>query len=136
MTNTSTFEVTISLRECVELDGEGGPITAQGAEALETFAAVLEAYGLDVSAEYTTSGKRAKISIRHPEAHQAKRLRSRGGGRRAKAKPSDSPVHGMDSAETLEWLEGHSVAEGMKALGCSKRTYYRRLEALRSKGHK
>ena len=122
MENTRTFEVTLNVRECVEREGE--ITTASGAEALQMFAEVLRAYGLDVSANYSSSGKRASVSIRHPEAHQAIRLRKRGG-----RKPEPKDYKGV----TLDWLESHSIEEGMHALGdVSRRTYYRRIGELRA----
>lgn len=126
MENAREFEVTLRVAECEERSAtDPFASKAHGREALETFAAVLRAYGMDVSAEYTASGKQAKLTVGHPETHKAERIRNRNPyGRPKRAKD----YHGA----TLEWLESHSVEEGMHALGdVSRRTYYRRLEELR-----
>ena len=133
MENTHTFEVTLNVKECAEHYGDGGEHAKYGAEALETFTRVLEQYGLEVSTEYVPSGKRAKISIRHPSAWNAKKLRNRNGGRSRIPKPVNSPALGLEGKDLLEWLEEHTIQEGMEALGCSRRTYFRRLKELRSR---
>ena len=126
MENTRTFEATLSLRECVELE-EGEVLRETGAAALEVLAETLRAYGMAVEVSATSNS--AKIRICHPEAHEAKRLRNRGGGRPRKS-------HDYKGV-TLDWLESHSVDEGMHALGdVSRRTYYRRLEELRAKANR
>ena len=126
MENTRTFEATLNLRECVELE-EGEVLRETGAAALEVFAETLRAYGMAVEVNATRSS--ATIRICHPEAHEAKKLRNRGGGRPRKS----HDYRGV----TLAWLESHSVDEGMHALGdVSRRTYYRRLGELRAKGGK
>ena len=126
MENTRVFESTLSLRECVELD-ENGMLTETGAAALEVLAETLRAYGMAV--EVSTTRSSATIRICHPEPHEAKKLRNRGGGRPRKS-------HDYKGI-TLDWLASHSVDEGMHALGdVSRRTYYRRLEELRAKGGK
>ena len=133
MENDYTFEVTLSVKECVERYGDGGEHAKHGAEALDMFARVLERYGMEVSTDYVPSGKRAKISIRHPSAWNAEKLRNRNGGRLRMPKPTDSPALGLDGKDLLEWLEEHTTQEGMEALGCSRRTYFRRLKELRSR---
>ena len=126
MENTRTFEATLSLRECVELS-ENGMVTEREAEALEVLASTLRAYGMAVEVSATSNS--AKIRICHPEAHEAKRLRNRGGGRPRKSRDYNG--------HTLEWFEAHSPEEGMHALGdVSRRTYYRRLEELRAKANR
>lgn len=126
MENARTFEASVNLRECVELD-ENEVLTETGAEALEVLASTLRAYGMTV--EVSTTRSSAKIRICHPEPHEAARLRNRGGGRPRKSRD----YRGV----TLAWLESHSVDEGMHALGdVSRRTYYRRLEELRAKSGK
>jgi hypothetical protein len=127
MENTHEFELTLSVRECAEHYGEFGTTSVYGAEALEMFSKALEAYGLEVTTSYTSSGKRATLTVRHPEASEAKRVRNRN--------PQGRPKRARDyHGVTLEWLESHSVEDGMKALGVSRRTYYRRLEELREGG--
>jgi hypothetical protein len=130
MENAREFEVTLRVGECV-----GRSVTdefasrSHGREALEAFADVLRAYGMDVSTEYTTSGKQAKLTVRHPEAFKAESARNRN----PSGRPRKPRVYGV----TLEWLCTHSVEEGMQALGgVSRRTYYRRLAELREKAHK
>lgn len=129
MENTREFEVTLRVGECAERETSDVFARSQtGSEALETFAQVLRAYGMDVSTEYTTSGKQAKLTVRHPEAHEAESVRSRN--------PSGRPRKPRDYGVSLEWLCAHSVEEGMNALGgVSRRTYYRRLAELREKAH-
>lgn len=131
MENTELFELSFNVKDCTERRAEGGITRESGAEALETFASVLKAYGLDVSANYSASGKRATIRIWHPEPLEAERLRNRNGGRNRKRKPTDSPAQGLEGSDLLEWLERHTPQEGMEALGCSRRTYFRRLRELR-----
>lgn len=128
MENAREFEVTLRVGECVGRSAtDEFASRSHGREALEAFADVLRAYGMDVSAEYTTSGKQAKLTIRHPETHEAERIRNRN--------PQGRPKRARDyHGVTLEWLESHSVEDGMKALGVSRRTYYRRLEELREGG--
>ena len=135
MENTHTFTLTANLKsfsETYAIDKHGITMSKSGAEALDMFTKALEAYGMEVSTESLSRGN-VKISIRHPEHWEAERLRNRGGGRRMKDVSSKSPLYMLDDAQTLEWLESHTVTEGMEALGCSKRTYYRRLETLRGK---
>ena len=136
MENTHRFTVEVRIKPCVErcyLDKHDIPSrTVSGAEALDMFAKVLEAYGMEVTKESVYRGN-ATISIRHPTPLNAESLRNRGGGRRMKDVSYRSPLYMLDDAQTLEWLESHTVAEGMEALGCSRRTYYRRLESLRGK---
>ena len=131
MKNDYTFEVTLSVKECAEHYGNDGEYAKYGADALDMFARVLKQYGMEVSTEYVPSGKRAKISIRHPSALNAEKLRNRNGGRSRMMKPTNSPVLGLAGSELLEWMEEHTTQEGMKALGCSRRTYFRRLKELR-----
>lgn len=124
MKNTHEFEVTLRVGECAESSGTHREF---GKEALETFAQVLSAYGMEVTTSYTASGKQAKLTVKHPEKQKADALRNRN--------PYGRPKKERDyNGVTLEWLESHSVAEGMEALGnVSRRTYYRRLEELRQK---
>lgn len=124
MENTRTFCVTVETRECIDQPTEVFGTSAYGTEALETMAEVLRAYGLAVNVEYTTKSKaRACVTIEHPEAYEAKRLRSRGGGR--------PKIQDVD--RSLEWFESRSVEDGMRELGVSKRTYYRRMAQARAK---
>lgn len=124
MENTREFEVTLRIGECIEREGSGA-ITERGADALETFAAVLRAYGMEISTEYTASGKQATLTVRHPEAIKAESVRNRN--------PYGRPRKALDTkGHTLEELEAMTAEEGMRALGCSRRTWYRRLEALRA----
>lgn len=129
MENTHEFSVTLRVGECSERETSDIFARSQGGrEALETFAQVLRAYGMDVSTEYTTSGKQAKLTVRHPEAHEAESVRSRN--------PSGRPRKPRDYGVSLEWLCSHSVEKSMNALGgVSRRTYYRRLAELREKAH-
>lgn len=124
MENTRVFEVTVSVKECRESSATDVHIPPRyGKDALDELVKVLKAYGLEV--ETDTKGSRVKIRICHPEADQAERLRNRGGGRPKKRRVYDV---------SLEWLESHSVEEGMEALGgVSRRTYYRRLEEMRQR---
>ena len=49
-------------------------------------------------------------------------------GARKKPVKDGSPVRHMLPSEEYEWLKGHSVEEGMEALGVSRATYYRRMK--------
>lgn len=131
MENTEVFELSFNVKDCTERHAWEGLSQESGANALETFANVLRAYGMDVSTDYTPSGKRATIKICHPERLEAERLRNRNGGRNRMRKPTDSPALGLEGRDLLDWLEEHTAQEGMEALGCSRRTYFRRLKELR-----
>jgi hypothetical protein len=133
MENTETFELSFNVKDCTERSAEGGLVRGSGAEALETFSNVLRAYGMDVSTECSASGKRATIRIWHPEPLEAERLKNRNGGRYRMRKPMDSPALGLEGRDLLEWLKEHTTQEGMKALGCSRRTYFRRIKELRER---
>jgi hypothetical protein len=117
----STFEATVSVKECAEI---GSGRNAFGEDALQALKDALNAYGMECTVEYTNATRKsAKIKIRHSEPWEAKQARTRNAGR---------PRKHRDQGVTLEWLESHSVSEGMEALGnVSRRTYYRRLAEMR-----
>ena len=128
MENSRTFTIDrISVRECMDVgNGERWTLGGRksGMEALEYMADVLRAYGLEVEVTRSKAGGTASLSIAHPEPYEAETLRNRGGGR-----PKERRTYGV----SLEWLESHSVEEGMEALGgVSRRTYYRRLKEMRA----
>lgn len=58
--------------------------------------------------------------------------RTRNAGRRSKTPSFDSPLRPLDAAHALEWLDSHTVEEGMEALGgVSRAVYYRRKKSLK-----
>ena len=58
--------------------------------------------------------------------------RTRNAGRRSKTPSIDSPLRSLDAAHALEWLDSHTVEEGMEALGgVSRAVYYRRKKSLK-----
>lgn len=105
-----------------EIDGEG---------ALKELRLLLEAYGCEVEAPRDERGGQTSLLIKCPSVLEARRLRSRGGGRPPKGRPEGSPLGLRYGRRELEWLESHTVEEGIAALGVTERTYYRRLAALR-----
>lgn len=105
-----------------DVDGEG---------ALKELGLLLEAYGCDVETLRDEKGGLTRLLIKSPGVLEARRLRNRGGGRPPKHRPEGSPLGNMTGRRELEWLESHTVAEGVAALGVTERTYYRRLATLR-----
>lgn len=97
---------------------------------------VLQAMGLQVTAEELPHGRGAQLTFSHlPSRAEAERGRTRGAGRPKKALSlpkgsvfnSDTPV-----AEMAAWLDEHTAQEGMAALGIASRTtYYRRVKDIR-----
>jgi hypothetical protein len=97
---------------------------------------VLQAMGLQVTAEELPRGRSVQIAFAHlPSRTEAERARTRGAGRHKKALSlpkgsvfnSETPV-----AEAAAWLDGHTAQEGMAALGIASRTtYYRRVRDIR-----
>ena len=66
------------------------------------------------------------------DAEGLRTMRTRNAGRHRKEPGSGSPLDGLDAAAALEWLDAHTVAEGMEALGGVSRTvYYRRKRSLK-----
>jgi hypothetical protein len=129
MENSRTFSVCrVSVRECEDhgTDEYGMEIDRKsGIEALEYMADVLRAYGLEVEVTRSKAGGTVSLSIAHPEPYEAETLRNRGGGR-----PKERRTYGV----SLDWLESHTVEEGMEALGVKSRsTYYRRLREIRER---
>lgn len=125
MNNVRTFSATVSLKTCAESLDIGHGLTSRkesGVEALEALAYVLRAYGMDVDIEQTSKAS-ANIKIRHPERWEAESVRVRN--------PYGRPRKQKVSTVSLEWLDSHTVEEGMEALGVSRRTYYRRLKEMR-----
>lgn len=58
--------------------------------------------------------------------------RTRNAGRRSKTPSIDSPLRSLDAAHALEWLDSHTIEEGMEALGgVSRAVYYRRKKSLK-----
>lgn len=119
-----TFETTINTSECADINSGSYALNKYGPQALEFFAEVLRASGMSVELEFTNATqRRAKIKIGHDGIGATKRARTRNAGR---------PRARHDGSVTLDWLESHSVEEGMQALGnVSRRTYYRRLAEMR-----
>lgn len=63
---------------------------------------------------------------------EVKERRTRNAGRRSKTPSFDSPLRSLDAAHALEWLDSHTVEEGMEALGgVSRAVYYRRKKSLK-----
>lgn len=127
------FEVTINTRECADdpatIDARVAHL--RGEEALEEFAKLLRAYGMDARVGYTASTHaRAVLTVAHPEPLDARRVVSRGGGRPRKGVAWPAEMGATDE-ERLEWVDAHTEAEAMEALGVSRATLYRRLRELR-----
>ena len=106
---------------------------ADGEGALEELRFLLEAYGCEVETLHDENGGLTRLLIRCPDVFEARRLRNRGGGRPPKGLPEGSPLGLLSGRQELEWLESHTVEEGVAALGVTVRTYYRRLAALRKR---
>lgn len=63
---------------------------------------------------------------------EVEKKRTRNAGRRSKTPSFDSPLRSLDAAHALEWLDSHTVEEGMEELGgVSRAVYYRRKKSLK-----
>lgn len=111
-------------------------ITGYNERDLAHLVQVLQAMGLDVDVMELARG-RAQLDFSHlPSRVEAERIRTRGAGRPKKALClPESSVFNYDTpvAEAVAWLDaGHTVEEGMEALGIASRTtYYRRVRDIR-----
>ena len=103
----------------------------EGAE-LRDLARTLTALGLEVELEKRPRG-RVRVSIGYPMEHEARQQRTRRAGRNPTYNRFSSPVFKSDTtaAEALAWLDGHSAAEGMAALACSRSSYFRRKNIIK-----
>ena len=93
------------------------------------FAAVLGELGISCAISNGT------LSVDVPTQQAARAMRTRGAGAKRKYiyPPAGSPLS-VDTTckEFLAWLEGHTAAEAMEALGIgSPATYFRRLRDIR-----
>lgn len=109
----------------------GGVYDVEGEGALKELRLLLEAYGCEVETLRDEKGGLTRLRIKCPGVFEARKLRNRGGGRPPKHRPEGSPLGMMVGRRELEWLESHTVEEGVAALGVTERTYYRRLATLR-----
>ena len=104
---------------------------------MESLIGSLGALGLDVRAEFSKSGRTARIQFRDvPSKWDAEKARTRYAGRRARGvyPPAGSIFNsGTPCRDFLEWQEAHTAAEGMEALGLPRTTYYRKLRKIREK---
>lgn len=122
MEKTQRIEITVNVAACESHDSETMRRT-NGAETLDLLARTLRAYGIDV--DVLQSGRSATIKLDTLTPPNAERARTRNAGRTKK----------YAYRYTLEELEAMGADEGCKRLGCSKRTYYRRLAEMRAKTH-
>lgn len=96
-------------------------------------AGTLKGYGIDVDWHSLPDGSIDVHLGGVPDATSAKRLRSRGGGRRPQPL---NPARDLGfapqtrCADFLEWAEGRKASECAAALGVSRATWYRKKEAM------
>lgn len=121
MEKTQRFAISVSVDACESYESATMQRTS-GAETLELLARTLRAYGIDVEITGKT-GRAAKVKIDTLTPADAQKARTRNAGRRK--------VYAL--RYTLEELEAMGPEDGAKALGCSERTYYRRLAEMRAK---
>lgn len=103
-------------------------IESNAKAGIPALCATLQALGMAVSVD-ESDPEAPRISIDFPDDYKAEKLRNRGGGR-----PRTDPWAGLDVSqmrEEYDWYESHTPEEGAKRMGCSKRTYYRRIAQLR-----
>lgn len=104
-------------------------------EALADLKELLCGLGIDLEIRTSESdtGQAPYVSLNFkydPEELRARRTRN--AGRPRKEPGNGSPLDGLDAGAALEWLDAHTVAEGMEALGdISRSAYYRRKRSLR-----
>ena len=93
----------------------------------------LAAFGIEVQLRGSTCGHRASsvgLVIKY-DTEELKVMKGHRAGRRAKLIPYDSPLIDLTVAQAADWLDSHTVAEGMDALGgVSRAVYYRRKKYL------
>lgn len=103
-------------------------IPVDGRAALLNLSLVLRHYGLDVDLVTDESGTAHTLTICHPDPVTLAERPPKGRPRKGERWPE-----GLDSdAERLEWLETTPAADACETLGISKRTLYRRIDALRA----
>ena len=104
---------------------------------LEHFTKALEAMGIPVTCEISTTGKTARINAEVPASlFDAKIKRTRFAGRRSIGiNPPKNSIFNCDTPckDFLSWQNEHSAAEGMKQLGLSRATFFRRMKSMRAK---
>jgi hypothetical protein len=104
---------------------------------LDALMDVLRASGLDVWADYSSSGRTARVEVRGlPEPWEAERARTRYAGRRSTGiNPPEGSIFNRETpcADFLAWQEAHTATEGMEQLGLSRTTYFQRLKQIRAK---
>lgn len=104
-------------------------------EDMENLIEVMQRLGLNVQAEFSKSGKTARIKVRDlPSKWDAEVARTRRAGR--KSQGIHPPAGSIFNSETpckefLEWQESHTASEGMEQLGLARSTYFRRTKAIR-----
>lgn len=117
MENNHEFTATLDLSSC-----RHDVKSSDGVDALFQLKLALNAYGIEFSYETSDDSPSATIKLRHLDPAQAARTVHRNAGRKKL----------LTNTVSLDWLESHTVEEGMEALGnVSRRTYFRRLADLR-----
>lgn len=103
--------------------------------ALDDLKELLCGLGIDLEIRSTESdtGQSPYVSLNFKyDQEDLRARRTRNAGRPRKEPGDDSPLDGLDAAAAIEWLDAHTVAEGMDALGgVSRSVYYRRKRSLR-----
>ena len=104
-------------------------------EDMENLIEVMRRLGLNVSIEFSKSGKTARVKVRDlPSKWDAEVARTRRAGRRSKGiRPPAGSIFNSETPckDFLEWQKSHTVEEGMEQLGLARSTYFRRMKAMR-----
>lgn len=126
MKNTERTSLLITDATLDNVDGSS-TIPIFGRTALLNLAVVLRQYGLDVDLESDETGTAHTLTICHPDTIALTERPPKG-----RPKAGTWPEGLVTDAERLEWLESTPVDEACKVLGVSRRTLYRRIDALRA----
>lgn len=108
-------------------------VTESTFEAINALADDLAAFGIDVqiSADSYDDGTSSVFLVIEYDTEELKVMKGHRAGRRAKLIPYDSPLIDLTVAQAADWLDSHTVAEGMDAFGgVSRAVYYRRKKHL------
>lgn len=124
MTNTEKVAIRVSLEESTASAGtlSGASVDVPAQVGIANLVETLKALGMVAELDQET----AELRIAFPSAAEASRLRNRGGGRPRK----------RDELQSAEFFDTHTVQEGMRILGVSKATYYRRAREARARAAK
>lgn len=110
-------------------------MTSQDSD-LDDLKELLSDLGIDLDVREVLSDDGKEVNGIHAtfkyDTNELKVKRTRNAGRHRKTPDYNSPLDNLDAADALDWIESHTVEEGMKALGgVSRAVYYRRKKSLK-----